>query len=1118
MAAPARLSLGEGLRRLRELTDDALPTAAAASADVRSTPPPTVDHALLDRLRNVHNGLNYLHPASAAWVEPLVQHGIVPATAALLQRLLRTHRHSPASFQAGGPPLAAARGDPMAAPRSGVETSALRFALLCVRTAAVLLDHAAEAFAIVAINASQAGGGSAGAAAGRASALKLWEQLAAPATLQALADAARWVEAEVWPAAHAEVAVTAAGGPTQRTRLPLAGQGPVPAPSAAALTELTEHACEVLSTAAAVVKYVARYSDLQLPPAAGAGAAGAAAAAPSVAATAARQRALLAALRDSGVLSAVSAALLAAPPCPDVAPDATALIPAVQEMATAQSAVFCSLQALTDIIRPYDGIEAVTALLAAPDVQRLRWAALEQLAAVAPAAADGHDATSAAFTGAPGGGGGSDARGCWLLLQPHVIRLHPEFEGRLACPCVSLLAAVIAAPVRWLFCPSDANTGGGARPPGDRVDRAERLAAAGRLLPPPRRLAALAAACSRTLCLEVEAGLAAVAAKPGGPGGDGGSSGAAAGDRSSSLVLGDLLFDLAMVSRALSVADEAACATDMLQTDAWVLRARTAAVAAGSLRGAAYDEVRTRDPALDADFLVRSLTLMVQGFNSLDAATRAARVRLLLPARLMQSLDRLLRSLAAAGLRTERARITCGACMLLTYNLLPAMLRADHSWVRNDGSTRGGGGSAWQPQDELGVLVTLAKLARREAEQLGLGGTGRDAASAEALPDLAQKSATLLAGTAVNLSALLNDLPPPPRATRERAQGSGAAVLGRSADATLAAAVRESIALASVTALPILEQKAVRDMCGPGGGSGGGSSSSTGGAQNATDVAGCSISIAGILRCLAAAARLLPPADLLALQPQRTLALLGRLLQRADELRRPSAGRGSRGRGSGVERRENESSEGRQLSQYAEEVVGVLVHMAADEQLVGAVTGWLRAEASASMAEAQPQGWQQQCGDLDARALAASLRALNVDAADCVDGLHGFAAMPGPPSADLAGAGGGGGGSGQLQVIAREIIAGAPRGFSDLLMRGGPPVQAPAWPPRVLRLCVNPACRNFDGPAEADLPLRKCSACEAVRYCGAGCQRQHWREGGHKKECAGLRAMRGAIEAAGGGN
>ncbi|PNH08338.1 hypothetical protein TSOC_005069 [Tetrabaena socialis] len=448
------------------------------------------------------------------------------------------------------------------------------------------------------------------------------------------------------------------------------------------------------------------------------------------------------------------------------------------------------------------------------------------------------------------------------------------------------------------------------------------------------------------------------------------------------------------------------------------------------------------------------------------------------------------------------------------------MLLVAPSWARSDGSTRGGGGSSWHPQDELGVLVTLAKLPRRDAEQLGLGATGRDAASAGALRDLSQ-NATWLARTVVNLSAVLNDLPPPPRATREGSQGGGAAVLGRSSDATLAAAVRESIALASVTALPILEQIAVRNMDGPGDSSGGGGSSSMGSLQDATDVAGCSNTAAAILRCLAAAARLLPPADLLALQPQRTLALLGRLLQRADELRRAAAGRGSRGRGSGVERREEESSEGRQQYRLADEIVGVLVHMAADEQLVGTVAGWLRGEASGAMAETQPQGWQQQRGDLDARALAAALRAWNADAAGCVDRLRDIAATPGPPSTDATGAGAGGGGSEQLLGTARAVIAGAPRGFSDLLMRGGrgsAPARAPAralvWPARVLRLCVNPACRNFGGPAEADLPLRKCSGCKAVRYCGAACQQQHWREGGHKRECARLRALQGAMEAA----
>ncbi len=56
-----------------------------------------------------------------------------------------------------------------------------------------------------------------------------------------------------------------------------------------------------------------------------------------------------------------------------------------------------------------------------------------------------------------------------------------------------------------------------------------------------------------------------------------------------------------------------------------------------------------------------------------------------------------------------------------------------------------------------------------------------------------------------------------------------------------------------------------------------------------------------------------------------------------------------------------------------------------------------------------------------------------------------------------------------------------------------------------LRVCGNPRCSNFGGECEAGLALKKCGGCQAVRYCGAECQRAHWREG-HRAECKALAA------------
>ncbi|KXZ53535.1 hypothetical protein GPECTOR_7g985 [Gonium pectorale] len=67
-----------------------------------------------------------------------------------------------------------------------------------------------------------------------------------------------------------------------------------------------------------------------------------------------------------------------------------------------------------------------------------------------------------------------------------------------------------------------------------------------------------------------------------------------------------------------------------------------------------------------------------------------------------------------------------------------------------------------------------------------------------------------------------------------------------------------------------------------------------------------------------------------------------------------------------------------------------------------------------------------------------------------------------------------------------------------------PPPGCRLWQPTVLRVCCNPACGDLTGECEAGLKLRLCAGCEAARYCGAECQRQHWASG-HNAECARLK-------------
>ena len=48
-------------------------------------------------------------------------------------------------------------------------------------------------------------------------------------------------------------------------------------------------------------------------------------------------------------------------------------------------------------------------------------------------------------------------------------------------------------------------------------------------------------------------------------------------------------------------------------------------------------------------------------------------------------------------------------------------------------------------------------------------------------------------------------------------------------------------------------------------------------------------------------------------------------------------------------------------------------------------------------------------------------------------------------------------------------------------------------------------CSTCGTPETTDRKLNRCSRCRTTRYCSTACQRKHWREGGHKKECKKLR-------------
>ncbi|PNH08348.1 hypothetical protein TSOC_005070 [Tetrabaena socialis] len=1044
----------------------------------------------------------------AALAGPMVRHGVVPAAMALLQHLLQAYRRSKASFRAADLSLAEAYRLSLALDSD--DRGGMSCLLLVLREVGAILSRAARVFSAADSGSSWPAGGSA-AAALRTAASKLWAQLAAPTTMQALADAVRWVEAEVWPAERAAAAARGAQPPAVE-------QGMAPARLSARERLRLTLACQFLSIVANVIRSLI-IPDVQREPAA---------------AAVAESQQLLAAFKDSGVLSALSAVVLAAPPCPEVAPHDTTLDDATHAMAAAQFQLFGTLDALTGNVAQAEGLGAATELLAAPDVQRLRWAALEQLAATASPTSDSAAAADAAASGsrraaAPGAGTRGGLGVPCLLIQPRLARLHRELGGRLTFWYDKVMRAALRAPV-WLIngLPSSP-TSTGPTPP----DSHARLAVARELLPPPRRLAALVAACSRAICAAAEEELrglpaAADAAADSGSGGDPASARGAA-PLGALLTCQDLASALTGASRLLDalLRDDTAvaCLPDVLETISWALRMQAVVIAAAvEGRGGPGREGAAKARTDDAASLASLLGSTLQGWRSLSAAVQAACVQRLLPTGLLQSIDSLLRWLVTeAGLETEGGHLALCACLnTLLPTILPPLLRA--RLAEAPGGRTGGcaGAGGWRLQDELGLLVTAAKLARREAQRLS-------SATIDISGPLPLAISMSLAAAIGPLKVVLAGFITLPAGSRPERGGGNATGLGRPAHAIPAAAVREAIALASVTALPIL----VRVMARGNGVSGSSGAALQAGGQPDLDVQ----SRWAFIECLLAAVTLLPPADLLALQPLRAL---GRLLQLPQGVQRTGTGRGGTGRGTGrAGRGDGRRGTGRgQFPALAGIVAAVLVHMAADEQLVGAVAGWLRGEPAG--------GTQASCVGLDAGSLAAALRPWDAAAADVVTRLHTGAvtATPGAvggsycdtgggttqavPSATARGGASDGGSSGgssrqdgaaaagggeDAAVLLAAAQAEAPRWPLSLVMprQDGPP----QWPPRVLRLCGNPSCTNFSGPAEADLPLRKCSGCKAVRYCGASCQRQHWREGGHKEACAQLKA---ATEAAKGGD
>ena len=55
-------------------------------------------------------------------------------------------------------------------------------------------------------------------------------------------------------------------------------------------------------------------------------------------------------------------------------------------------------------------------------------------------------------------------------------------------------------------------------------------------------------------------------------------------------------------------------------------------------------------------------------------------------------------------------------------------------------------------------------------------------------------------------------------------------------------------------------------------------------------------------------------------------------------------------------------------------------------------------------------------------------------------------------------------------------------------------------------------CSTCGKPKTPLRPLHPCKLCHTVQYCGRACQINHWKEGGHRRECKKLREAAAAAK------
>ncbi|KAG2501794.1 hypothetical protein HYH03_000294 [Edaphochlamys debaryana] len=830
---------------------------------------------------------------------------------------------------------------------------------------------------------------------------------------------------------------------------------------------------------------------------------------------------LCAGLAGSGLLGELCACLQAAPLPPPVEPGALDVDAYTKKLALAQHNVLGAVRGMLLRLKSAGpSVGVIGKLLAEERVARFRQACLEQVASWVPAtgaAADGDGGGG----GAGGGGGGGGEEGLewpaplpdvrpWPLVQQAALRavFGPALQ---VTEVVQNMMEAVAGIVNQL-----SHTG---EQPGHEAAKAVYPE-----MKPAVRVAAAAAAalCRRAVLLGAKGAVRRADARV----------------QPSQLVECVQAVELTMFYRirGAPAREVAGALPDLL---AWALRLLTTPAGQAGASPRAVAEMMARLGIM----LTQSAVAPKAFWEMLSAAGRETCTSRLLPTGALRSADALTRSLVARCPPAELHPVLVSVAAIqdrLSTPLLAASIRrwrqAERSRRRRrleaaaataggsdgpaadpgaganstgsgDASSGGGSGGGsngggvvaqgglaagdpglapqpWVAQEGLGLLVSLGKLARREAVRMeealaAGGGLAQPEVFAHAPPLLSLATALMGSGCGpAGLYSVLPELQPsPPSADLPPAEAEAEAASLLAARAGLAAIV-DSTARASLALIhPIAEQGALAIA-----------------RAGRLDPNTLHIAIQHSVQLLSAiihAGLRASPGALRAAGMASVLGAVGRLVRAMDMQGGASAVPQLRGG----------------MQQVTGLLNGAIMLLSSDTELQECVPGWLwaqplprrgRAAASDNLDELHTEPLSRmRPGTPDPTpsspilriytpaAAALSGATWEADRARCAPLLAAAAkerakvvgALPGEcrerPWVEAFGGGArGGAGAGAVEAALAGVVL----------------------------VCGNVRCGNFSGEAEAELKLDRCGRCRAVRYCSTDCQKQDWRMG-HKAKC-----------------